>query len=82
MLYGYIVEGHMTVEDIATLFDDEPEIDGIALLGMRVGSPEMGGSKTETRTGYGLEDSAAPSVCRKSKPSASGLDSEAVNTEL
>ena len=54
-LDGYVVEGHVPAEVIATLFEDEPEIDGIALPGMPAGSPGMGGSKVETWTIYELD---------------------------
>ena len=49
-LDGYVVEGHVPVEVIATLFEEEPEIDGIALPGMPAGSPGMGGSKPESES--------------------------------
>ncbi|NGM68203.1 metal-binding protein [Natronolimnobius sp. AArcel1] len=62
VLDEYVVEGHMPVEGIETLFDDEPAINGIALPGMPAGSPGMGGEKTETWTVYGLEDGSDPSV--------------------
>ena len=54
-LDGYVVEGHVPVEVIATLFEGEPEIDGIALPGMPAGSPGMGGSKSGTWTIYELD---------------------------
>ena len=62
VLDGYVVEGHMPVEVIATLFDDEPDVDGIALPGMPSGSPGMGGSKSETWTIYELEDGGDATV--------------------
>ena len=42
---GYIVEGHVPVEAIFDLLEQRPEIDGIALPGMPVGSPGMPGEK-------------------------------------
>ena len=42
---GYVVEGHVPAEDIELLLSFTPEIAGIAVPGMPVGSPgmEMGG---------------------------------------
>lgn len=42
----YFVEGHVPVEAIHKLLDEQPPIDGIALPGMPSGSPGMGGDKT------------------------------------
>ncbi len=43
----YFVEGHVPVEAIQKLLDEQPEIDGIALPGMVQGSPGMSGEKSE-----------------------------------
>ncbi|WP_312910383.1 DUF411 domain-containing protein [Natronosalvus caseinilyticus] len=51
-LDGYLVEGHVPAETIAALFEDEPDIAGIALPGMPPGSPGMGGKKDETWSVY------------------------------
>lgn len=42
---GYIVEGHVPVEAVFDLLEQRPEIDGIALPGMPLGSPGMPGEK-------------------------------------
>lgn len=42
----YFVEGHVPVEAIHKLLEEQPEIDGIALPGMPQGSPGMSGVKT------------------------------------
>lgn len=42
----YVVEGHVPVETIEQLLTEKPEIDGIALPGMPMGSPGMTGFKT------------------------------------
>jgi hypothetical protein len=44
---GYFVEGHVPVEAIATLLDEAPDVDGIALAGMPSGSPGMPGEQLE-----------------------------------
>lgn len=38
---GYVVEGHVPAEDILKLLDTKPEVRGIAVAGMPVGSPGM-----------------------------------------
>ena len=44
---GYVIEGHVPVEDIQRLLAERPEVAGIAVPGMPVGSPgmEMGSRK-------------------------------------
>lgn len=44
---GYFVEGHVPVEAITALLDQQPDVDGIALAGMPSGSPGMPGEQTE-----------------------------------
>jgi hypothetical protein len=38
---GYILEGHISVADIARLLTERPDISGLAVPGMPVGSPGM-----------------------------------------
>lgn len=38
---GYIIEGHVPAEDIARLLKERPEIIGLAVPGMPIGSPGM-----------------------------------------
>lgn len=59
-LDGYVVEGHVPVEVIVQLFEEEPDLDGIALPGMPSGSPGMGGSKDGTWTIYGFAVGETP----------------------
>lgn len=58
----YVIEGHIPAEIVATLFDDEPDIAGIALPGMPAGSPGMGGEKDETWTVYEIGTADEPGV--------------------
>ena len=44
---GYAVEGHVPAEAIAALLSQGPDVDGIALPGMPVGSPGMDGPQQE-----------------------------------
>ena len=55
----YFVEGHVPVEAITKLLEEKPDIDGIALPGMPVGSPGMGGLKSEEFVIYALKDGVA-----------------------
>ena len=43
---GYAIEGHVPVEAIARLLEERPDASGLALAGMPVDSPGMGGDKT------------------------------------
>ena len=38
---GYVIEGHVPVEEVRRLLDERPDIAGIAVAGMPVGSPGM-----------------------------------------
>ena len=38
---GYVVEGHIPAEDVARLLTEKPDIAGIAVPGMPIGSPGM-----------------------------------------
>ena len=55
---GYVVEGHVPVEVLEQLLEEEPEIDGIALPGMPSGSPGMPGPIEEPFTVYAIDDGA------------------------
>jgi hypothetical protein len=46
-LGGYVAEGHVPVEALEDLLREQPDIDGIALAGMPVGSPGMPGEQEE-----------------------------------
>lgn len=56
VLDGYVVEGHVPAAVIASMLEDAPAIDGIALPGMPAGSPGMGGTKSGPFTVYALGD--------------------------
>ncbi len=44
---GYIVEGHVPADLIATLLREKPDVLGLALPGMPVGSPGMQGPSSQ-----------------------------------
>lgn len=50
VLDEYVIEGHVPVEAIAKLLEEEPPIKGVALPGMPSGSPGMAGTKSESFT--------------------------------
>ena len=43
---GYFVEGHIPLEAVEKLLKEQPDIKGIAMPGMPMGSPGMPGSKS------------------------------------
>ena len=45
LIDGYVVEGHVPVSAINKLLSERPDIKGISLPGMPMGSPGMGGEK-------------------------------------
>lgn len=44
---GYLVEGHVPAADIKRLLKERPKIKGLAVPGMRVGSPGMEGHRKQ-----------------------------------
>ena len=52
----YFIEGHVPFEAVNKLLKEEPDIDGIALPGMPIGTPGMPGDKDEPYVIYQLKD--------------------------
>ena len=52
----YFIEGHVPLAAINKLFKEKPNIDGIALPGMPIGTPGMPGKKEEPYVIYQLID--------------------------
>ena len=52
----YFIEGHVPVEAVNKLLKEQPDIDGIALPGMPIGTPGMPGDKDEPYVIYQLKD--------------------------
>ena len=52
----YFIEGHVPIEAINKLLKEQPDIDGIALPGMPIGTPGMPGDKKEPYVIYQLID--------------------------
>lgn len=47
---GYVVEGHVPAEDVRRLLAERPDVKGLAVPGMPVGSPGMEGPRPEPYT--------------------------------
>ena len=52
----YFIEGHVPFEAVNKLLKEQPDIDGIALPGMPIGTPGMPGDKDELYVIYQLKD--------------------------
>ena len=52
----YFIEGHVPFEAVNKLLEEQPDIDGIALPGMPIGTPGMPGDKDEPYVIYQLKD--------------------------
>jgi hypothetical protein len=52
----YFIEGHVPIEAVNKLLEEQPDIDGIALPRMTAGSPGMPGTKQEPWKIYALTD--------------------------
>ncbi len=48
----YVVSGHVPVDTVSRLLSEHPDIKGVTLPGMPMGSPGMSGAKTEPFTVY------------------------------
>lgn len=44
---GYVVEGHVPASDVKRLLEEQPDVRGLAVPGMPVGSPGMEGPRPE-----------------------------------
>jgi hypothetical protein len=56
---NYVVEGHVPVNTVIRLLTERPDIKGISLPGMPMGSPGMTGEKTAPFTIYEFGDGPA-----------------------
>lgn len=52
----YIIEGHVPMAAIEKLFEEQPDIDGIGLAGMPIGTPGMPGPQQEPYEVYQFTD--------------------------
>lgn len=56
LIDGYVVEGHVPVATLLRLLTERPDIKGISLPGMPMGSPGIPGAKAEPFTIYAITD--------------------------
>ncbi|MFW3613793.1 DUF411 domain-containing protein [Billgrantia antri] len=56
LMGGYAIEGHVPFEAVERLFQELPEIDGIGLAGMPIGTPGMPGPKRDDWNVYQFTD--------------------------
>lgn len=59
---GYVVEGHVPADVIKKMLADKPEIVGIAVPGMPMGSPGMEGSRVDHYDVIAFQEDGARSV--------------------
>ena len=59
---GYLVTGFVPVDAVEKMLAERPAITGIALVGMPMGSPGMGGDKTEPFTIQSFTEGKSPAV--------------------
>ena len=52
---GYVVEGHVPAADILRLLEERPEIAGLTVPGMPIGSPGMEGPNPESYVVYAFD---------------------------
>lgn len=63
---GYVVDGHVPIDDVRRLLAERPPIAGISLPGMPAGSPGMSGMKTGPFVIYALpKDGSDPTIYAK-----------------
>ncbi len=65
---GYVVEGHVPAEDILRLLKTRPQITGIYVPGMPIGSPGMEGPGGEEYQVYALDPAGRTSVFATHQP--------------
>ncbi|CAM3472535.1 DUF411 domain-containing protein [Halomonas lysinitropha] len=53
---GYVIEGHVPLAAVEKLFEEQPDIDGIGLAGMPIGTPGMPGSQQSPYEVYQFTD--------------------------
>ena len=56
---NYWIEGHVPMEAVEALFEQQPDVDGIGLAGMPIGTPGMPGPQSEPYNVYLFSDQDA-----------------------
>lgn len=60
----YFIEGHVPIEVVNKFLEEKPDVDGIALPGMPLGTPGMPGPKAGDYVIYGIKDGEATEYMR------------------
>lgn len=68
----YVVEGHVPAEDVQRMLQERPDISGIGVGGMPIGSPGMEGPNPEPYTVYAFDSDGNRTVWAKHQQSADG----------
>ena len=68
LIDGYVVEGHVPVEQVDRLLAERPEIVGIAAPGMPIGSPGMEGPNARPYEIFAFEADGTASVYAEIDP--------------
>lgn len=68
LIDGYFVEGHVPAKDIKRLLEERPEIAGLAVPKMPIGSPGMEGPNPETYHVYAVDKKGQPTVFATHEP--------------
>ena len=58
----YVVEGHVPASDIKRMLVDKPDIHGLAVPGMPMGSPGMEGSRKDKYNVLAIKNGASPTI--------------------
>ena len=61
-LGDYVISGHVPIDVVNRMLEERPEIAGVTLPGMPMGSPGMGGEKQEPFKIYAIEEGLSPTV--------------------
>ena len=61
-LGDYVFSGHVPINVVNRLLEERPEIAGVTLPGMPMGSPGMGGAKQAPFEIYAIEEGVNPTV--------------------
>jgi hypothetical protein len=56
LIDGYVIEGHVPAPDIMLLLAERPEVSGLAVPGMPIGSPGMEGPNSESYKVMSFDD--------------------------
>ena len=68
LIDGYVVEGHVPVEDVKRLLDERPDVIGLAVPRMPIGSPGMEGPNPEPYDVLSFDASGATRVFASHHP--------------